>query len=160
MSALRKKRPDARENSMGGLELVRVCMVRDATRPAREKPAIIRPSDVLPWLADIRRSDREHFVCFHLNIRNVVLSMETVSIGTLNASLVHPREVLKAAILSNAASIILAHNHPSGDVAPSSDDIELTKRMVKAGEIMGIEVLDHIIVGSERHLSMKEARLI
>jgi DNA repair protein RadC len=132
-------------------------MVRDATQSAGEKTAITRPSDVLPWLDDIRRSDREHFVCFHLNARNVVLSMETVSIGTLNASLVHPRETLKAAILNNAASIIIAHNHPSGDVAPSSDDIKLTAQMMKACDIVGIGILDHIIVGPERHLSMKEA---
>ena len=94
-----------------------------------------------------------------LNARNQVICREDVSVGSLNASLVHPREVFVAAVGSSAASVILAHNHPSGDVTPSREDIELTKRMVQAGEIMGIEVLDHLIVGQERFLSMKEAGL-
>ena len=94
-----------------------------------------------------------------LNARNQVICRENVSVGSLNASLVHPREVFVPAVGSSAASVILAHNHPSGDVTPSREDIELTRRMVQAGEIMGIEVLDHLIVGSERFLSMKEANV-
>ena len=88
-----------------------------------------------------------------------MICREEVSIGSLNASLVHPREVFMPAVGSAAASVILGHSHPSGDVSPSREDIELTRRMVQAGEIMGIEILDHIIVGAERFLSIKEANL-
>ena len=100
-------------------------------------------------------ADREIFVALHLNARNQPVGHEVVSIG----SLVHPREIFKAAILSNSAGVILVHNHPSGDATPSREDIELTRRMVKAGEILGIEVLDHIIVAGDRFLSMKETGL-
>ncbi|MCZ6634368.1 MAG: DNA repair protein RadC [bacterium] len=120
-------------------------------------PSISRPSDVVGLLTDIKDRRKEHFVAFFLNARNQVICREDVSVGSLNASLVHPREVFAPAVGSSAASVILAHNHPSGDVTPSQEDIELTRRMVQAGEIMGIEVLDHIVVGSERFLSMKEA---
>ena len=142
---------------MRPIELIRIGLVRDANSPTDERKSISQPSDVLGWLGEVRTSDREQFVCLHLDARNHVNAMEIVSTGSLNASLVHPREVFKAAILNNAASIILAHNHPSGDVTPSREDIELTRRMIQAGEIMGIEVLDHIIAGPERFLSMKEA---
>lgn len=122
-------------------------------------PSISQPSDAVGLLADIKDRRKEHFVALFLNARNQVICREDVSVGSLNASLVHPREVFSPAVGSAAASVILAHNHPSGDVTPSREDIELTRRMVQAGEIMGIEVLDHIIVGSERFLSMKEANV-
>lgn len=94
-------------------------------------------------------ADREHFVVLLLNTKNKVLGINTVSIGTLNASLVHPREIFKPAILINAAAIILVHNHPSGDPTPSSEDMEITQRLCKAGEILGIEVLDHLIISDD-----------
>ena len=94
-----------------------------------------------------------------LNSANGLIRQVKISEGILNSSLVHPREVFRSAILECAASIIVAHNHPSGDVTPSREDIELTRRMVQAGDIMGIEVLDHLIIGGERFLSMKEANL-
>lgn len=122
-------------------------------------PAITRPVDAVGLLADIKDHRKEHFVALFLNARNQVICREDVSVGSLNASLVHPREVFAPAVGSSAASVILAHNHPSGDVTPSREDIELTRRMVQAGEIMGIEVLDHLIVASGRFLSMKEANL-
>jgi len=122
-------------------------------------PSISRPSDAVGFLADIKDRKKEHFVALFLNARNQVICREDVSVGSLNASLVHPREVFAPAVGSAAASLILAHNHPSGDVTPSREDIELTRRMVQAGEIMGIEVLDHLIVGAARFLSMKEANL-
>ena len=123
------------------------------------EPSITSPVDVLGFLTDIKDRRKEYFVALFLNARNQVICREDVSIGSLNASLVHPREVFAPAVGSSAASVILAHNHPSGDVTPSREDIELTRRMVQAGEIMGIEVLDHLIVGSERFLSMKEANV-
>ncbi len=123
------------------------------------EPTITSPADVLGLLTDIKDRRKEYFVALFLNARNQVICRENVSVGSLNASLVHPREVFVPAVGSSAASVILAHNHPSGDVTPSREDIELTRRMVQAGEIMGIEVLDHLIVGSERFLSMKEANV-
>ena len=144
---------------MGTIELIRCGLVRDAENPEEERTSISRPSDVLGWLSEVRVSDREQFVCLHLDARNQVNALEVVSTGSLNASLVHPREIFKAAILNNAASVILAHNHPSDDSTPSREDIELTRRMVSAGEIMGIEILDHIIAGPTQFLSMKESNL-
>ncbi len=123
------------------------------------EPSITSPLDVLPELRHIKNLKREHFVCVYLNARNQILKTETISIGSLNASLVHPREVFAPAVGTSAASVILGHNHPSGDVTPSREDIELTRRMVQAGEILGIEVVDHLIIGSERFLSMKEANV-
>jgi DNA repair protein RadC len=122
-------------------------------------PSISQPCDAVGLLADIKDRRKEHFVAIFLNALNQVICREEVSVGSLNASLVHPREVFMPAVGSAAASVILGHNHPSGDVSPSREYIELTRRMVQAGEIMGIEVLDHIIVGAERFLSMKEANL-
>lgn len=122
-------------------------------------PSITCPADGAAMLADIKDRRKEHFVALFLNARNQVICREDVSVGSLNASLVHPREVFAPAVGSAAASVILGHNHPSGDVTPSREDIELTRRMVQAGDIMGIEVLDHLIVGRERFLSMKEANL-
>ena len=123
------------------------------------EPSITKPADAVGLLAEFKDRRREHFVAVFLNARNQVICREEVSVGSLNASLVHPREVFFPAVGTSAASVILAHNHPSGDVTPSREDIELTRRMVQAGEIMGIEVLDHIILGAERFLSMKEADL-
>ena len=120
---------------------------------------ITSPADVLPEIRFIRDLNKEHFVAIFLNARNQVIKTDTISIGSLNASLVHPRELYAPAVGISAASVILAHNHPSGDVTPSKEDISLTKRMVQAGQIMGIEVVDHLIVGSDKFLSMKEANV-
>lgn len=95
-----------------------------------------------------------------INTKNKPTAIHTVSIGTLNSTVVHPREIFKAAILSNAASIILAHNHPSGDPTPSKEDIGITKRLVDAGELLGITVMDHIIIGENNYVSMKKRSLI
>jgi len=103
---------------------------------------------------------REHFKLLSLNSRNRLINIDDISIGTLNASLVHPREVFLAAIKNSAASIILVHNHPSGDPTPSKDDIEITKRIIEAGKIMGIDVLDHIIISKSKVFSFKEKGLI
>ena len=120
---------------------------------------ITSPADALPEIRHIRDLNKEHFVAIFLNARNQVIKTDTISIGSLNASLVHPRELYAPAVGISAASVILAHNHPSGDVTPSKEDISLTKRMVQAGQIMGIEVVDHLIVASDKFLSMKEANV-
>ena len=106
------------------------------------------------------KSDREKFICMHLNVKNQIISFEIVSTGSLTSSIVHPREVYKGAILSNSASVIFMHNHPSGDPEPSIDDIEITKRLEKAGNILGINVLDHIIVASSGFYSFRQHNLI
>lgn len=93
--------------------------------------------------------DREYFVCMLLDGKNRISGIHTVSQGSLNQSIVHPRETFKAAILANSAAIILAHNHPSGDLTPSREDLEITRRLKEAGDIIGIKVLDHIIVNTE-----------
>lgn len=105
------------------------------------------------FLGDV---DREHFIVMCLDTKNQPTSLNVCHIGSLNSSLVHPREVFKAAVLSNAASIMVGHNHPSGNSEPSEADFNMTKRLVEAGEIMGIEVLDHIVMGDQEYTSFKE----
>jgi len=121
---------------------------------------IMKPKDVWNELADIRESKKEHFILFYLDVKNQIIKKEIISIGILNASLVHPREVFEPAIKHLAGQIIISHNHPSGDCMPSEEDFELTKRLVKAGEILGIEVIDHVIISSHRYYSFKEHTLL
>ena len=123
-------------------------------------PTIGAPRDVLPIIADIKDHRKEHFVALFLNGRNQVIQREDVSVGSQSQTLVHPREVFAPAVGSAAAAVILAHNHPSGEVNPSQNDLALTKRMVQAGEIMGIEVLDHVIISSRAFLSLKEMGML
>lgn len=104
--------------------------------------------------------DREAGIVLALDSRNRPIGCHVVSIGSLSASLVHPREIFKFAILANAAAIIFAHNHPSGDTSPSRDDIELTRRLVEVGKLIGIEVIDALITGYDHLLSFKEKGLI
>lgn len=103
---------------------------------------------------------KELFVCVHLNTKNMVLRKETISIGSLNSSIVHPREVFSNAVKHSASGVVLCHNHPSGDSQPSCEDIETTKRLVDAGNVLGIKVLDHIIIGNGEYVSFKERGLI
>ncbi|AQS59963.1 RadC family protein [Desulforamulus ferrireducens] len=134
---------------------------RLASLPAEERPVIRCPEDVCSLLMeDLRNLDREYFLALLLNTKNQVLARETISIGTLNASMVHPRELFKVAIRRSAAAVILVHNHPSGDPTPSREDITLTKRLIEAGEIIGIDVLDHIVIGDNRFTSLKSKGLI
>jgi DNA repair protein RadC len=105
--------------------------------------------------ASIKDKAKEHFKLILLNPRNKIIGISTISIGTLNASLVHPREVFKDAIVHSAASVVLAHNHPSGDPEPSEDDLKITKKLVESGKILGIEVIDHIIIGKNDYYSFR-----
>ncbi|MFA6016795.1 MAG: JAB domain-containing protein [Patescibacteria group bacterium] len=104
--------------------------------------------------------DKEHFWVFHLDVRNRIKLIELVSLGTLNSSLVHPREVFARAVGERSAQIIIAHNHPSGEHTPSEDDLIITKRLVKAGEILGIELIDHLVVTATGFTSFKKKGLI
>ncbi|MCQ4088174.1 DNA repair protein RadC [Saccharibacillus sp. JS10] len=126
-----------------------------------ESVTIRSPKDAAELLTEqLRYLQKEHFVCLFLNTKNVVIAQETLSIGSLNASIVHPREVFRAAIKYSSASIVCAHNHPSGDPTPSPEDLAITKRLVEAGQIVGIDVLDHIVVGDGRFISLKEQGLM
>ncbi|MFZ2975280.1 MAG: DNA repair protein RadC [Candidatus Moraniibacteriota bacterium] len=116
---------------------------------------ILSPRDTWENLKDIRDNKKEHFVVFYLDTRNQKIQREIISVGILNANLIHPREVFEPAIRHCAAQIIICHNHPSGDVNPSQDDLEITKRLVEAGNILGIEITDHVIVSENSFLSLK-----
>lgn len=107
-------------------------------------------------IKEIGDEDREIFFVICLNTKNNVVAIHRSSVGSLNSAIVHPREVFKAAILNNAASIIISHNHPAQSTNPSKEDIETTKRLVEAGELLGIEVLDHLIIGGTKYISLKE----
>lgn len=134
---------------------------RLARTPVLDKPKITSPRDVSNLLmAEMRRYDREYFKALCLNTKNQVISIETVSIGSLSASIVHPRELFKNPIKRSSAALILVHNHPSGDPTPSSEDIEVTQRLCEAGKILGIEVLDHIIIGDRKFTSLREKGII
>jgi len=125
-----------------------------------EKPVLKSPVDVVKLIKmKLKGKKKEHFLVLCLDNRNHLINCKSVSVGSLDTSVVHPREVFKEAITASAASVIFAHNHPSGDPEPSEEDIELTKRLVKAGEIIGIDVLDHIIVCDKGYLSLKAKNL-
>lgn len=127
----------------------------------KERPAIHTPSDVARLLmAEMRYYKKEVFKVLLLDTKNRLIKIETVSTGILDASLVHPREVFYAAIQEMASSVILVHNHPSGNIIPSAQDIEITKTMIEAGRIMNIDVIDHIIIGDGKFLSLKEKKII
>jgi DNA repair protein RadC len=123
-------------------------------------PLVRGPETIFELTADIRRSNREHFVGFYLNSRNQVLRREIISIGSLNASIVHPREVFIPALAVSAASLILAHNHPSGDPSPSEEDLAITRRITESGRLLGVELLDHVVVARDAYTSFKERRLL
>ncbi|SFK75968.1 DNA repair protein RadC [Paenibacillus sp. 1_12] len=132
-------------------------LARALTAPVQDPYTIRNPQDVFSLLeADLRHLQQEYFVCLFLNTKNHLISREILSKGSLNASIVHPREVFRAAIKRASASIVCVHNHPSTDPSPSPVDIEITKRLVAAGEIIGIDILDHIIIGGHRFYSLKE----
>ena len=129
------------------------------------KMFIKSPEDVINVAAganmeEMRYFDREHFRVMYLDRKGGLLVIEDVSIGGLHSSIVHPREVFKTAVKKSAASMILIHNHPSGDPTPSREDIDITNRLIEAGKLMGIEVLDHIIIGDNTYCSLKARGLI
>jgi len=133
----------------------------ESTANESERPAIKSPEDVANLVrSQLKGKKKEHFLVLCLDTRNRLINYKPVSMGSLDTSVVHPREVFKEAISSSAASVIFVHNHPSGDLEPSKEDIELTKRLAKAGEIIGIDVLDHIIVCDRQYLSLKGKGLL
>ena len=137
----------------------RIALVREPGVKLAERPEMRQPAAAARVLAEyIGEADRELFVIAFLTIRYRVLGLHTVSVGCLSSSLVHPREVFKPAILAGCAALLLAHNHPSGDPDPSAEDIALTRRLAAAGTLLGIEVLDHLVLGEEGRFVSLRAR--
>ncbi len=126
----------------------------------KKSELILSPQDVWTEMKDLRDSKKEHFVIFYLDTQNQIIKREIISVGTLNESLIHPREVFEPAVRYSTAQIIMAHNHPSGNLEPSPEDIVVSKRLIDAGNLLGIEVLDHIIVTKDRFKSMKELKML
>ncbi len=121
-----------------------------------DRVAINGPEDLSKFVEPLKMYAEEHFVAFHLDAKMNVVGFQIVSHGTVSASLVHPREVFKAALLANSTSIIVAHNHPTGSLEPSREDIEVTEILIKAGDLLGVKVLDHLIVSSSGIKSLRE----
>lgn len=139
------------------LHFVNIRLVKDRTWG--EGNVITEYEDAVRFIVEnVEDFDREHFISLNLDIKGRVINANIISIGDLTACLVHPREVFKSSILSNASSVIFLHNHPSGDPSPSKEDIEITKRLTKAGYLLGIKVLDHIIIGANKQISLMEER--
>jgi DNA repair protein RadC len=139
-------------------ELGRRCIISIREGAIRNVRA---PEDAAALMTvEMRGLDREHFKAILLDTKNGIRKVVTVAVGSLNAALVHPRELFKAAVSASAAGIILVHNHPTGNPEPSVEDTELTLRFVKCGELMGIELVDHIVIGGDRFVSMRERGLI
>jgi DNA repair protein RadC len=125
------------------------------------KPVIRQPTDLFEYFsAQMSLMTREEFLVAVLDTKNRLVKHEFISKGTLNASIVHPRDVFRVAIIHSAASVILLHNHPSGDPTPSQEDLDITRRLVEAGVLLGIAVLDHLIIGGAKFVSLKEMRLL
>jgi DNA repair protein RadC len=151
-----------------GIGLAKACtilaaaeLVKRALKVNNESlPVVSSTKDVVLQVSYLREKTREHLMAIYLNARNELLFRKHVFVGTLNANLVHPREIFAEALKQNAASVILVHNHPSGDAEPSEDDLEITKRILEAGKIMGIDVLDHVIITKNKIFSFKERKLI
>ena len=142
------------------IPVYRVTLVREGKMPTYEsriRSSANAYSVLQEFLAD---TDREHFVILMLDQKNQVIGLHTVSVGSLTASVVHPRETFKAAILANAAAIICGHQHLSGDPQPSREDRAITQRLVESGKLLGINVLDHVIVGDGRYFSFADEGLL
>lgn len=146
---------------MQRIQVVKIQMLREKNMMVENKN-ISSPKDVAEIMFDyLQYADREHLVVITLNTKNDINSISTVSIGSLQSSIAHSREIFKTAILSNAASIILCHNHPSGDPSFSKDDILISKRIKECGDILGIKVLDHIVItDTKKFLSMKSENIV
>ncbi len=144
-----------------GIPIYRITLVRESALPYQDVPQMRSSKDVAALLHEyLKDVDREHFVVFFLDQKNRIVGIHTVSMGSLTASVVHPREVWKAAILANAAAIVCGHNHPSGDVQPSREDRALTTRLYQAGKLLGIPVTDHIIIGNNNYFSFADEGLL
>lgn len=134
-------------------QIIAMLSIRERLNNSEDKE-ILTPKDIWNLCSDIRSSKKEHFVVFYLNTQNRLIERQIISIGTLDSSLVHPREVFEPAIKLSASSIIIVHNHPSGDLTPSYEDDVVTNRLKSAGELLGVNLLDHVIVANTEFKSI------
>jgi DNA repair protein RadC len=137
-----------------------LAVIELAKRLGARAPEVLTAKDVWTLCLDVRDSKKEHLVAFYLDTQNRLLERQIVSVGTLTASLVHPREVFEPAVALRAGSVIVAHNHPSGSITPSPEDTEVTHRLKEAGVILGIPLLDHVIVTKTEHYSFRDAHTV
>lgn len=145
---------------METIQFVKIQMIREKEVEVHSKK-ISSPKDAAKICKQVlENEDRENLIVLALDTKNNVNAINVVSIGSLNSSIVHPREVFKPLILANACSFIISHNHPSGNTTPSSEDINITKRLKECSKFMGIDLLDHIIIGNNEYISLKEEGLI
>lgn len=143
-------------NAAKRINIVSIKMVKESSFLYQIRQ-ILSPSDAYEMIKEqLEELDREQFIIACLNTKNEPTNISVVAVGTLNKAIVHPREVFKTAILSNAASIMAFHNHPSGNAEPSQQDLQLTTRLYEAGELLGIKLLDHLIIGDGSFTSLKE----
>ncbi len=156
LKTLRGMGPSRAAELHAALELFRRLEQRSVT----DLPTLRTTGDIVAQTLELRSKKKEHLMAFFLNARHQLITKEIISIGTLTASLAHPREIFAPAIGQAAAGVILAHNHPSGDPSPSDEDIRLTKRIAQAGHIMGIELLDHLIVSDKGCYSFKQSGVL
>jgi len=131
-----------------------------AVREAPTGPKLTSPEEIEKQLIDMRNLAQETFVTLTFNTKNHLIARHLISLGTVNSTLVHPREVFRPAITDGAASIVVAHNHPSGDPSPSAEDIKITRKLVEAGKHIEINLLDHLIIGSTDFVSLRESGLV
>jgi DNA repair protein RadC len=155
--------------SISGIADAKACQIsaifelarRFSSLPEDKKPAFTSPGSCFSFLSPrLLGLKQEHFICLYLDTKNRLIREETISIGTLDANVVHPRDVFKGAVSYSASSIIIAHNHPSGDPEPSGEDIAFTRTLTEAGRLMGIDVLDHLVIGEGSFTSLKERGLV
>jgi len=155
-----------------GLGLAKACQLKACFEIAKrlaneedlnkERSVVVKsPKDIFPILKEkINNFNKEHFIVTSLDSRNKIISMDIISIGTLNTSLIHPRETFEIAIKNHAAGIIICHNHPSGELKPSEDDLIVTNNLIRSGQLLGIEIADHLIITKKSYFSFREKRLI
>jgi len=154
----------ARERGVGPVKAAQMLAAFELGRrllvPPAEEPRVSSPAEAYALVRDLKRARKEHLVSLYLDAQNRLICRETVSIGSLNTTRTHPREVLQPAIVNCALAFILVHNHPSGSLDPSRDDVDFTRTMARAGELMGISLYDHLIVSQKGFVSLKERGLL
>jgi len=158
------QRPDSPQTTSFSFREVQLVVRETPSIPAEVKPfegiCFTSSKQVFEVLRDLKSMEVETFLCFHLDGKNRIKALQVVSIGTLTASLVHPREVFRSAIINGAVGVIFAHNHPSGHPQPSQEDIQVTKRLCEAGKLIGIRCLDHVVIGAGRYFSFADQGLM
>ena len=143
------------------ISVFRLSLIKDHAMPYAKAALVLSPNDVYELITEyLQETDREHFIVLFLDSESKVIGINTVSIGTLTESLVHAREVFKGAMLANAASLICAHNHPSGTALASEADMSVTRKLVEAGRLLGIPVHDHVVIGEDTFFSFRQQGLM